>query len=136
MLTFVGIVLEAVGVLGVLWWAVRAYRKATLTLEAHPPGFDHKRTVHDRAGLPSLAQLVSEVDELKGAIRDEVDAAMYQAHLERAEDVRYLLHRERRANRAAFISAGALPLGLGCDDQRFARLDFVACPPSSPEREE
>jgi CHASE3 domain sensor protein len=113
MLTFAGIALELVGVVGVVWWAVHTYRRATSALAADPPGFHHTRDVYSRIGEPSPAQLADEVDKLKGAIKNEINAAMHELHLERVQESRHLLQRERRANQAALVSAGAILIGGG-----------------------
>jgi hypothetical protein len=110
-LTFIGLILEVMGVVGVLWWAVRGYRRAAQALSADPPGFLHERYVHDSLGQRSPADLQAEVDTLKGAIKNEVNAALYEVHKSRAADVRSAFQEQRRANAAAIASAGAIVIG-------------------------
>jgi hypothetical protein len=110
-LTFIGLVLEVLGVLGVLWWAMRGYQRAARALASDPPGFLHERYVHDSLGQRSIAALQDEVDTLKGAIKNEVNAALYEVHKSRVAEVRSALQEQRRSNRAAIASAGAIVIG-------------------------
>ncbi|HVL97905.1 MAG TPA: hypothetical protein VM324_01260 [Egibacteraceae bacterium] len=110
-LTFIGLVLEVLGVVGVLWWAIRGYQRAARALATDPAGFLHERYAHDSLGQRSIAALQDEVDTLKGAIKNEVSAALYEVHKSRVADVRSTLQDQRRSNGAAIVSAGEIVLG-------------------------